>query len=239
MRKVIVYIGFLVAVLAMAKCTDSSWESPANGPVHPPSWINTQLLGTKEFHGTTARAYGTEVCEPCHGSDLKGEEGVFGCYQCHFGPNGSRIPEGTDWNHEQDRHLEFEINHQVCNSCHALERSFNTGPQGCHNCHGEGIGHVLGQPWLDKKSSDFHGTTPLENCSDCHIASEKCAQCHFGETGSRSPPGSGWVHDGDGDNEDHREYERYLTTCNQCHKTNRSYANGPESCHDCHEEEDD
>jgi hypothetical protein len=91
----------------------------------------------------------------------------------------------------------------------------------------------LGQPWLDKNSPDFHGATALADCSDCHNLSQKCFQCHFGQDGSKSPPGTGWSH---GDNSEHEDYESYQNTCNLCHDLNRSYGNEPASCHDCHED---
>ena len=236
MWKCITLLGIL---LFLIQCSDEPWDQPPNEPVHLSNWLDTQFLKTKDFHGTVALEQGTEVCEPCHGIDLTGKEGVFGCYHCHFGPNGSRVPENADWQHGQDRHMEFETDQAVCNVCHDVERSFGTGPPSCHDCHGDGETHVLGQPWLDRKSPDFHATGALDTCANCHDVDEKCSECHFGETGSKSPPGSSWVHDGDGDNEDHRSQEPYVITCNQCHKVSRSYSNGPPSCHNCHEEEDD
>ena len=232
-------IGFIVVILLLIQCSEAEWDRPANEPVHITTWINTQYLNTADFHGTVAMEQGTEVCESCHGEDLNGKEGVSGCYRCHFGPDGSRVPEDAVWLHSQTRHQEFESDREVCNACHDLERSFGTGPVVCHNCHGDGTQHVLGQPWLDRKSPDFHGTADVEACANCHDTEDKCNECHFGETGSKSPPGTGWVHSGDGDDESHREYESYITTCNQCHKISRTYANGPESCHNCHDTEDD
>jgi DMSO/TMAO reductase YedYZ molybdopterin-dependent catalytic subunit len=87
--------------------------------------------------------------------------------------------------------------------------------------------HLMGEPWLNKTSPDFHGVSLL-NCADCHDLSIRCYECHFGASGSKSPPG--WTHG--------TVPHDYLTdsapVCTTCHDLNRSYGNGPISCHDCH-----
>ena len=90
-----------------------------------------------------------------------------------------------------------------------------------------GLPHLMGEPWLNKTSPDFHGDSLL-NCADCHDLSIRCNECHFGASGSKAPPG--WTHG--------TFPHDYLTdsapVCTTCHDLNRSYGNGPASCHDCH-----
>jgi hypothetical protein len=117
----------------------------------------------------------------------------------------------------------------VCNQCHTLERSYGNGPAACHDCHGKQYGHVLGQPWLDPKSAEFHGDSTL-TCSSCHDLKTECSSCHFGETGSKAPTGSTWTHG----TTPHNKLSSSKAVCNQCHTLERSYGNGPAACHDCH-----
>ena len=229
-------IALLTVIIFQASCSDPNKEAPSSNNVHSQRWTNTRILNSEGFHGVAVNSQGTSPCLICHGSDLKGSKNIPGCYTCHFGPGGSRVPDSVDWFHGQDLHAEMKAYMSVCNECHDLNRSYGTAPEACHDCHGEGAGHVLGQAWLDKKSSLFHGDTSLDDCSDCHVLNQTCFECHFGATGSRTPPGSGWNH---GNNEDHRRYSSDAATCNRCHSLNRSYGNPPKTCHDCHEEEDD
>jgi hypothetical protein len=229
-------ILLLMVVIVQANCSDPNRDAPLSTDVHPRSWNNTQFLKSEGFHGVAVINQGTASCLICHGNNLQGSENIPGCYTCHFGPDGSRVPNETGWIHGQDQHSGLEAYMSVCNECHRIQRIFDTGPYACHDCHGEGADHVLGQVWLDKKSQLFHGDMSLDSCSNCHKLSQTCSECHFGTTGSKTPPGSGWNH---GNNEAHQDYADFAGTCNQCHNLNRSYGNAPAGCHDCHGEEDD
>ena len=101
---------------------------------------------------------------------------------------------------------------------------------GCHE-NGPGM-HPLGQPWMDKAEPGYHGNSSSD-CALCHNVDVFCWECHFGEDGSRVPPGDTSEH---GDEEDHRRLERYRSTCNNCHDTNRLYGHAPGGCHDCHDD---
>jgi hypothetical protein len=220
----------IMALLAYG-CSDKNPDAPLFGNAHLLSWANPQFKGTETFHGSDVQANGTRECAACHGSDLNGLADVPGCRTCHFSPDGSKVPPEAEWVHGQDRHIEFEADTAVCNTCHAHERKFGVEPESCHDCHGEGTNHVLGRALLDPNSSDFHATGPMETCSSCHDVSDKCYQCHFGSSGSKAPQGSGWTH---GNNTQHAGYTSNQATCNACHDLNRTYGNGPASCHDCH-----
>ena len=225
-------ISLLVMMLHILSCSEKNPDSPYYNKVHPQEWYNTQFKNTGKFHGARAEDEGSESCMTCHDLNSEGQN-VSGCAKCHFGGGGDKAPDGSDWGHGLEGHEEFQDSRIVCNYCHDYERYFGTGPGACHDCHGSGDTHVLGQPWLDRNSPQFHGNLSQDECSICHNMSIKCSQCHFGETGSRHPPGSGWIH---GDNEEHEDYERYAGTCNQCHNLNRLYGNGPDNCHDCHDD---
>ena len=230
----IVWLTMLIIAFLTFGCTNPYTDAPASGSVHTKSWNNPDSIGSIDFHGTKANQDGSESCQLCHGKDLNGSGDIQGCFDCHFGPNGSQTPSGSGWEHgNNDSHQDFEDVSNVCNQCHDLNRSYGNEPAACHDCHGEGLTHVLGQDWLDKKSPQFHGNEPTDNCSDCHDLNFTCNECHFGVSASRAPIGSGWIH---GDNEDHRQYENYQSVCNRCNKLNRSYQNDPDSCHDCHDD---
>ena len=114
------------------------------------SWLNGS---NPDFHGTSVLS-----CADCH--DLSVD-----CNSCHFGSSGDKSP--SEWIHGTDSHEELEGSGSVCNRCHALNRSYENGPEACHDCHGPPVSHVTGEPWLNGSNSDFHGTSVL-NCADCH-----------------------------------------------------------------------
>jgi len=225
-------VSLMVLSFLIMACSEKNADAPDYNKVHTEAWYNTQYLNEALFHGTEVKTQGTDSCIKCHNIYGEGRENIPGCYKCHFGPDGSKVPRDSIWVHGLERHEEFSDDESVCNNCHEVGRSFGTGPGICHNCHGSGETHVLGQPWLDPKSAQFHGPVPQDECANCHDITQDCSQCHFGSTGSKAPIGSGWLH---GNNEGHKEYESQNTTCSQCHTLNRSYNNGPNSCHDCHE----
>jgi hypothetical protein len=229
----IVFLALIGFGMSLPGCSDRNPEAPLTDQVHPRNFSNPGLSASMSFHGTEVNTAGTDGCISCHGRDLSGTDTVPGCRDCHFDPQGSRVPPGSFWIHGLDRHEDFTPDQNVCNRCHSTFRRFGLPPEFCHNCHGPGLNHVLGQAWLDKNNLEFHGGTDLSDCSDCHDLNVKCFQCHFGRSGSKAPLGSGWDH---GNNEAHRDQEAYRSTCNQCHTLNRSYGNGPEACHDCHED---
>jgi hypothetical protein len=171
-----------------------------------------------DFHGSSDLN-----CVDCH--DLSVD-----CSSCHFGSTGDKSPSG--WTHGTTSHEELESSSPVCNRCHALSRSYGNGPEACHDCHGLTASHETEEPWLNKGNSDFHGSSGL-NCSDCHDLSVDCSECHFGSSGDKSP--SGWEHG----TTPHEQVEASGSVCNSCHTLNRSYGNGPDACHDCHEDDDD
>ena len=200
-------------------------RSYGNGPAtcHDCHAQQTHVLGkpwldpkSSQFHGTS-----TLVCSTCHDLNTK-------CSSCHFGVSGSKVPSGQSWTHGTTPHNQLASSEAVCNQCHTLERSYGNGPATCHDCHAQQT-HVLGKPWLDPKSSQFHGNSSL-NCSSCHDLNTRCATCHFGATGRKAPVGSTWSHG----TTPHNQLASSEAVCNQCHTLERSYGNGPSSCHDCH-----
>lgn len=115
-------------------------------------------------------------------------------------------------------------------SCYAANFTNNLGQaRACHP--GGPLGHPQGQLWLDKKSAQFHGDSSL-TCANCHTVATLCSECHFGPSGSRTPPGTGWTHG----RSSHDNYEQYQTVCNSCHNVNRQYGNAPGNCHNCHDD---
>ncbi|HKI51129.1 MAG TPA: hypothetical protein VJ995_03570 [Geothermobacteraceae bacterium] len=217
-----------------ATCHDCHTVAP-----HPTgqAWLDPN---SATFHGTDATV--PDGCTSCHGSDWLGGSSGVSCMQCHFGPTGSRVPpaEGS-WVHGTIPHntANFTAASAICNQCHNLNRSYGNPPAACHDCH-LGVSHPKGQAWLDPNSATFHGDAALadiDSCKQCHgadylggIAGRSCSECHFGPTGSRVPSGSGWAHG----TIPHNSLATSIAVCNACHDLNRSFGNGPSSCHDCH-----
>ena len=223
-RRYVVALSAMVMATALLSGACKPWT-------HDAEWTNPQLKGTRDFHGTVVINRGSStLCKACHGSDLKGLGEIPGCYKCHFGPEGSRSPSGSSWNHGMAQHENLRPEEPRCNTCHELYRSNGLAPNTCHDCHSiSPETHPLGQSWLDKKSPDFHGKSTLD-CSTCHDLKTKCSTCHFGATGSQLPPGSGWSHG----TTPHNQLAASEAVCNKCHTLDRSYGNGPATCHDCH-----
>ena len=230
-RYIIIMMGIAFVGLSILNCAKSNPDAPLPGHVHAINYTNPEAA---IFHGIEVNFEGVDDCKSCHGIGLNGTNTIPGCYDCHFDPQGSQAPPGSDWVHGLDGHLSYAAYLEVCNNCHASVRRFGLPPEYCHDCHGAGLNHALGQAWLDKNSADFHGGSALTDCNNCHDLTQKCFECHFGENGSKSPPGSGWTH---GNNDEHKERESDQSTCNRCHNLNRSYGNDPIACHDCHRDD--
>jgi hypothetical protein len=224
---------FLVAALVWmpAGCSSPNSAAPASDQAHSGRYADPAYSASAAFHGTEVNAAGTDGCISCHGRDLAGTDTVPGCTDCHFDAWGSRVPPGSGWVHGSDQHLNYAGVQAVCNRCHDTFRRFDMTPAYCHDCHGPGINHILGRPWLDRSSLDFHGSADLTDCGSCHDLAAKCAECHFGTGGSKAPPSSGWTH---GNNAAHQNFSAEQSVCNLCHALDRSYGYGPAACHDCH-----
>lgn len=198
-------------------------------------WVDPK---SATFHGPVA-LQNPDSCKPCHGGDFAGGPSGVGCFSCHFGPTGSRVPAGSAWTHGAVPHGQFGASIAVCNTCHERNRLYGNPPVACHDCH-VGANHPLGQPWVDFKSATFHGIAAQQNadpCKSCHgsdfkggVSGVSCSRCHFGPTGTRIPPGEVWAHG----SVPHGTLLPYLAVCGACHERNRLYGNGPRTCHDCH-----
>lgn len=221
----------------LTSCSDSKPEAPTDRNAHPRFWVNPSATGN---HGVTANLEGNESCATCHGADLNGSGVIPGCYDCHFDQFGSRVPQGSNWLHASFPHDQLLVLGETCNNCHLINRKFGFQPDDtCHDCHVR-ANHPVGQPWLDKISSEFHGIdalADLDQCTRCHgddflggIADVSCSQCHFGPAGDRVPEGELWTHG----TTPHSELAAYVDVCNQCHDVNRGFGNDPTACHDCH-----
>ena len=226
-------ICLVLLVLVITACSEKNADAPLYNKVHPELWNNTLYVNAETFHGAEVQFEGNLSCAKCHDIYGKGEENLPGCYTCHFGPDGNRVPIGSDWTHGLTRHEEFESERDVCNACHDQGRAYGTGPGICHDCHGPGVTHAMGQPWLDSSESDYHGNQLQQDCAACHDLAVDCSQCHFGSTGSKSPPESSWPH---GRIDNHNDQKQYYQVCNECHSLTQAYRNEPDDpeCHVCH-----
>ena len=128
------YLGGIVGV-SCDTCHDAStalqWPHDPNN-----LWLNN---GSVNFHGTEANA-DMALCAKCHGSDFRGGSTGVSCFTCHFNQNGSKIPPRfPSWVHENDHDfMSPSVEGPVCNACHTVSRTYNNGPGGCHDCHGDG-----------------------------------------------------------------------------------------------------
>ncbi|MEI6972212.1 MAG: hypothetical protein WCL44_11945 [bacterium] len=209
------------------------------GASHPigSAWLDKKS-GT--FHGIDAERDPAQ-CAVCHGDDYRGGSSGVSCYACHFGPSGSLVPAGVSWSHGTTPHSSLSAHEAVCNGCHASSRSYGNGPASCHDCHRGSVIHATGQSWLDRKLATFHGIPAAQNlaqCAACHgndyqggTSGVSCYRCHFGPSGSKAPAGGGWTHG----TAPHSSLGAHEAVCSECHDLDRSYGNGPASCHDCHE----
>jgi predicted CxxxxCH...CXXCH cytochrome family protein len=224
LMKLSLFLAGIIFLFSACKPGQKVWT-------HDEEWTNPEYRGTGEFHGSVVKKRGTTMlCKVCHGKSLQGTEEVKGCYECHFGPDGGRTPDGSAWQHGLLQHEIQSPQEPVCSNCHELYRNYGLKPGACHDCHAIAPEpHPLGQAWLDPKSAQFHGDSTL-TCSSCHDVSTKCASCHFSASGSKVPAGQSWTHG----TTPHNQLAASEAVCNQCHTLERSYGNGPAACHDCH-----
>ena len=220
---------------APASCHDCHATGAAPHPTGQ-TWLDRK---SATFHGVPAKQ-NVAQCAACHGSDYNGGSSGVSCNKCHFGPSGTMVPQGQSWTHGTVPHSSLSSYGTVCNQCHGLDRSYGIGPASCHDCHGSVASHQTGQVWLDRKSAAFHGIPAKQNvlqCAACHgsdyrggTAGVSCYTCHFGPSGTKVPAGRIWVHG----TIPHDSLSSFVTVCNKCHGLDRTYGNGPSSCHDCH-----
>jgi predicted CxxxxCH...CXXCH cytochrome family protein len=189
-------------------------------------WMDKKETG---YHGASVGGDAAQ-CSACHANPAVTTK----CADCHYDDTtGSKTPD-PGWTHGTTPHDNATLTltapqAAVCVTCHEASRSYGNGPAACHDCHK----HPRGQPWLDYKSSEFHGTSTMQ-CSQCHNLSTECSTCHFGSTGSMTPD-PGWTHgDVQHDGTVLTITPVQETVCATCHALERSYGNGPAACHDCH-----
>ena len=230
--KLFLSVALMVLMALTLSCSGKNSDAPSANKVHAENWYNPQYVKDASFHGTKVKAEGELSCMKCHETNGRGIQTIPGCYTCHFGAEGSKTPAGSDWTHGLSGHKQYQDDQTVCNACHEVGRSFVSSPGICHNCHGSGENHVMGQVWLDKNNAQFHGIQPQQDCATCHNLAVDCNQCHFDATGSKTPDIAEWLH---GNNDGHKVYSSENQTCQQCHTLNRTFGSEPSSCHDCHD----
>ncbi|MEI6127547.1 MAG: hypothetical protein WCQ99_13460, partial [Pseudomonadota bacterium] len=229
-----ILISFIISInFLFTACNIDPEKKYCSIALQQENWTNPQAKNSGSFHSDEIKKRGNaNLCRGCHGLSLKGTKQTPSCYDCHFGPDGSRSPQGAGWIHGAIPHATLAGSEQVCNACHTLYRSYGLNPAACHDCHTTSpppAPHPLGKEWLDNKSTDFHGKSTLA-CSLCHDLKTKCATCHFGEKGSKVPEGAEWAHG----TIPHNQLEASQAVCKTCHELQRTYGNGPGACHDCH-----
>ncbi len=228
-------------------CGDCHTEGPTVHEIGR-TWLDRASDG---FHGTEVDRDGTGGCRACHGDDLAGGVTGVGCDDCHFGPDGSRVPDGSTWEHGAWPHSALEAYEATCNDCHELDRGYGHGPDGCHNCHeDEPAPHAVDGSYLSPAAPDGHGSDAAANlyaCGSCHgtddgagnvrfdrgIRDSGCELCHNPRTAHPSRNGVDdyrWF-----DNAyTHRNADRAMTACTLCHGADLEGASGP-ACTGCHE----
>ncbi|MBI5015848.1 MAG: hypothetical protein HZB55_10205 [Deltaproteobacteria bacterium] len=215
---------------ATTACHGGGYLSPR--PFHPSRWVSTH---TTVASTTATQTTCTTECHAANGTTTV--NGIPGCAVCHFGPTGTKVPAGVTWTHGTS-HSGLAAYEAVCNQCHTITRGLGNGPAACHDCHAF---HPLGQPWMDKKSTTFHGLSAaasLTSCAPCHgsdytggTSGVSCFQCHFGTGGAKFPAGS--THP---TFPTHFTFVTFRVVCNACHQENVKYGNASPTvvCVDCH-----
>ncbi len=110
--------------------TSYGLEPQACHPCHSTPNTEDHELGQSWLDGKSPAFHGTSTleCSKCHDLGTK-------CSTCHFGPTGSKAPDGSGWTHGTTPHGSLKTYGAVCNQCHSLDRSYGSGPAACHDCH--------------------------------------------------------------------------------------------------------
>jgi hypothetical protein len=226
--------SLLLPLLFLNGCGDANNDTVLTSHAVGQPWLDSSSVN---FHGSAYQS-NPENCKSCHGSNYQGGSANVSCNDCHFGPDGSKVPVGETWTHG-NTHTSLGQYDVTCNACHTLMRSYISAPSSCHDCHAGAVSHDIGEPWLNPANSGFHGdeaVLPGADCTSCHgsaylggSSGVSCDDCHFGPEGSKVPVGESWIH-----GNTHTTLGQYDVTCNACHTLMRNYISAPSSCHDCH-----
>ncbi len=133
------WIWLAAAAWLVAGCSDQNAPSD-QAHVLAGDWL---VARSDDFHGSTARR-GDLRCDVCH------EVGAF-CSECHVGPDGSRVPPGSAYEHGTFPHdaADLVAASEACDACHTLTQRYRSEPGVCHRCHEPPPApHALGQQWL-------------------------------------------------------------------------------------------
>ena len=149
---------------------------------HDPSatWL---IPGSVNFHGDEANTDST-LCARCHGANFLGGSTGVSCLSCHFDESGALVPPGSSWTHGDD-HDTLLVYGSVCNNCHDTWRTYDaaSAPAACHDCHGGGATHEIGDNWLLPSQHVNASNTDRNACLNCHAYTSggiqpDCQDCH-------------------------------------------------------------
>ena len=171
--------------LAFAACSEPTPVAENPIQAHSKAWSDPAAA---DWHGTRVEREGTGTCTACHGSDLRGDLVVPGCYDCHDGPGGHP----ATW---RDPPAPFHgmaveaAGPSGCTSCHGSTYQGGWSGVSCYDCHAGGpSGHPDG--WMNPDAHTFHGrTVALQGDNDCRrcqgndlmggTSGVACGDCHF------------------------------------------------------------
>jgi hypothetical protein len=144
-------------------------------------------VSSADFHGRRVRESGPSACETCHGTDLVGDAGTRGCFDCHDGPGGhprNWVAAGAPEFHGD---AVASKGPGPCKECHGTDLLGGWSGVSCGACHAGPGGHPEG--WLNPDASSFHGRRAFVEgpnaCARCHgfppsrgTSGVSCADCH-------------------------------------------------------------
>lgn len=208
---------------------------------HGADWLAS---GKEGSHGKylSKKSFDLSSCQPCHGKELQGGDGIMACTKCHatYPHTGDWMTKGKDNFH--GRYLQ-NANYAMaeCQVCHGADYMGGSGKKPCFQCH-QSFPH--NSNWSTKGNSQFHGAYlegkgwSLSSCQGCHGADlqggpgkSPCISCH-----QLYPHQSGWVEKSSANS--HGAYLKTnnwtLTSCAGCHGPDYTSGTDKESCGRCH-----
>jgi hypothetical protein len=234
----------------------SCYKCHVNYP-HNSSWIAEDSLG---FHGKYLNALhnNTNLCTPCHGSDLRGGTSGVSCVTCHSTyphPNGWTAIDSVSFHGKFLKTNDYQLS--MCSSCHGSDFLGGSSGVSCFTCHAS-FPHKTG--WnTDTSTVGFHGKYlqtkdwATTECKSCHGSSynggtsdKACFTCHT------SFPHEAKFTDGHESYMENNNYPlsecktchgvdltggvRINISCSQsgCHRDASNNPKSPEACNTCH-----
>jgi predicted CxxxxCH...CXXCH cytochrome family protein len=173
----------LTMALVVVSCKKDFDPDPEGLGPHTQGWTDPNTGNT--FHGDPAMRDDADNCRGCHAANLRGQDDVVSCYECH----GVLHMDVTNENTSTHQAFVVDANYKLarCQRCHGSNYTGGTSGMNCTSCHtadsdrdltGCDVCHSM-PPTADGKvpygmspeaagAHYTHAVRAGKHCSECH-----------------------------------------------------------------------